>query len=131
MSWLLAVERLVLIVASLAAMVPLWQFYNEREDRALDRAANFISAYSVCLSIEEEIASPPLPNLDGKVISLGPIQIPEDMKFSDDLTEDQLAERKAILRRRIDTLISIRRERRNTINKRCDYITEINDPMRQ
>ena len=45
---LLNTERFVVAVAALAALFPLYQFWNERDDRALDRHATFVAAYDLC-----------------------------------------------------------------------------------
>lgn len=47
-SWILIIERVVVTVAALAAMFPMWQYSTEARDRELDRAANFVLAYRAC-----------------------------------------------------------------------------------
>ncbi len=47
-SWILILERVVVTVAALAAMFPIWQYSTEARDRELDRAANFVLAYRAC-----------------------------------------------------------------------------------
>lgn len=49
-----AFESGVVIVAGVAALFPIWQFVNERDDRALDRHANFISAHAICQELESK-----------------------------------------------------------------------------
>lgn len=53
-SALLAIERLIVTVAALAALFPLWQFWDEREDRHLDRAANFVQGLHACAVMGEK-----------------------------------------------------------------------------
>ena len=48
---LLTVERVVVTVAALAALFPLWQFWDERFDREEERAALFIASQSTCLEL--------------------------------------------------------------------------------
>lgn len=52
--FLLVAERVVVIVAGVAALFPLWQFWAEREARQIDRAANFITAFQACENITPE-----------------------------------------------------------------------------
>jgi hypothetical protein len=47
--WLPAIERVVLTGAALAALVPIWQWWAEREDRRLDRMANLAQTIDACL----------------------------------------------------------------------------------
>lgn len=65
MTTLKVIERTAVLVAALAALVPLWQFYDEAEDRKVDRAANFILAYSICaekgISTRSEVEPAPEP----------------------------------------------------------------------
>ncbi|NVO55278.1 hypothetical protein HW561_05680 [Rhodobacteraceae bacterium B1Z28] len=44
------VERLVVITAAGIAVFPLYQWYNEKDDRRLERITTFISAGSECLN---------------------------------------------------------------------------------
>lgn len=51
MKWLEALERVVVIVAACLAVLPLYQFWSEREDRSIDRASNFIVAFVNCAEV--------------------------------------------------------------------------------
>lgn len=42
------IERTVLLFCAVLALLPLMQYYGERDDRRLDRAANFLIAYEAC-----------------------------------------------------------------------------------
>ena len=48
MSVLKVLERCAVLIAALAALFPMWQFYSEAQDRRIDRAANFILAQQTC-----------------------------------------------------------------------------------
>jgi hypothetical protein len=53
------IERTLVSVAALAALLPIWQFATETRDRELDRVANFVLAYRACfgedgVAIEDE-----------------------------------------------------------------------------
>ena len=64
-AWLLVAERIALTLAALTAILPMWQYYSEREDRRLDRAANFISAYKTCVDVKSGASlTPSLTSID-------------------------------------------------------------------
>jgi len=46
----LALERAAVTIAALAAIVPLWQYWQEGDDRRLARVASMISALDTCNS---------------------------------------------------------------------------------
>lgn len=58
MSWescksgVVAVERFVIAVAAFVSIVPLVLYAWETQDRRIDRAANFISAYATCAELD-------------------------------------------------------------------------------
>lgn len=43
-----SVERIFVMVAALAALLPLYQYYAERHDRRLDRAVNLVTSGDAC-----------------------------------------------------------------------------------
>jgi hypothetical protein len=63
-AWLPGVERIVLLVAALAALVPLWQWWIERGERRLDRIATLIQTADLCAGIELDPIKP-LPERQG------------------------------------------------------------------
>ncbi|MEL7513703.1 MAG: hypothetical protein AAGK03_03755 [Pseudomonadota bacterium] len=54
--WLLTLERVVVIVAGIFSIFPIYQFITESSQRALDRQANFIVAADICA----DYARPPV-----------------------------------------------------------------------
>jgi hypothetical protein len=49
LNWLPTIERFVLTGTALAALVPIWQWWAEREDRRLDRIANLAQTIDACM----------------------------------------------------------------------------------
>lgn len=124
--WLKNVERAIVIVASLAALVPLWQFYREQGERRLDRASNFILAYNACLDYSLSEAD----RLQQETIQFSGLQGEADysppqpiiVEGSVDSLDQSDFERFAPLTE------TIREALKETIERECDYITTINRP---
>ena len=53
--WVLATERGLLLIAACLAVLPLLQFYGERDQRRIDRVASFISMGVECEDVQAEM----------------------------------------------------------------------------
>lgn len=53
--WLKTVERIIVIVAGVAAILPLWQFWSEAGQRELERNSTFILAHQACQELINEL----------------------------------------------------------------------------
>ena len=49
-----SIERPAILVASIFAIFPLFQWYNERDEREIDRQANLVTSLASCLHVENE-----------------------------------------------------------------------------
>jgi len=115
-------ERTVVLIASLVAILPLWQIYSEADERKLDRAANFVLAYSVCSEFQEAHAA----EVEALVDAEDGITLPigsEGIVFEPDGNFDA-----AILQEFQDKVNDTMKQYSEQIANECNYIARINRP---
>lgn len=109
--WLKTVERIIVIVAGIAAILPLWQFWSEAGQRELERNSIFILAHQACQELISEL-------IEEKV---------RELNSFPGLTEDERQRREAEIRSR-ERISHIDPTTSQSIEKACLYIRNQNSP---